>query len=212
MSPGGHGARAPLLWLLLPFMAGLVAGDLIDLPVRPLLAGALVPAAVALGLVWRGGARARWWWPPALGLTMVLAGAGYFHWRLNRPAEWEKLPPREARLTIRITQRFASVAGRPRVTGLGVITDAGPTTRQLVGQRIYFSLSLPARADGPLRSSEIAGLGVIELLPRHPAGESFTGYLASAGVNFKFTRGRLLGEVNPASRYQEFCHPRRRSG
>jgi competence protein ComEC len=49
-------------------------------------------------------------------------------------------------------------------------------------------------------------VGVIELLPRHPAGEGFAGYLASAGINFKFTRGRVLGEVKPPSPYQRFCH------
>jgi hypothetical protein len=87
MSSGGHGQRAPLLWLLLPFMAGLAAGDLIDLPVLPLLAGALVPAVAALVLAWRDGVGARWWWPPVLGLTVALAGAAYFHWRLDRPVE-----------------------------------------------------------------------------------------------------------------------------
>jgi competence protein ComEC len=206
MSSGGHGQRAPLLWLLLPFMAGLAAGDLVDFPVLPLLAGALVPAVAAVVLAWRGGASARWWWPPTLGLTVMLAGAAYFHWRLDRPAEWKDLPPREARLTIRVTQLFAPVAGRQRATGLAVIIDAGPPPRQLVGQRLYFSLNLPRNAAPPLRSSEIAGVGVIELLPRHPAGEGFAGYLASAGINFKFTRGRVLGEVKSPSRYQRFCH------
>jgi len=205
MSSGGHGQRAPLLWLLLPFMAGLAAGDLVDFPVLPLLAGALVPAVAAVVLAWRGGTSARWWWPPTLGLMVMLAGAAYFHWRLDRPAEWKDLPPREARLTIRVTQLFAPVAGRLRVTGLGVIAEAGPQPRQLVGQRLYFSLNAPPNAGPPLRSSEIAGVGVIELLPRHPAGEGFAGYLASAGINFKFTRGRVLGEVKPPSRYQRFC-------
>jgi competence protein ComEC len=87
-----------------------------------------------------------------------------------------------------------------------MITDAGPPPRQLVGQRLYFSLNLLQNAGPPLRSSEIAGVGVIELLPRHPAGDGFAGYLASAGINFKFTRGRVLGEVKPPSRYQRFCH------
>jgi competence protein ComEC len=206
MSSGGHGQRAPLLWLLLPFMAGLAAGDLMDLPALPLLVGALVPALAALLLAWRGGAGARWWWPPALGMTVALTGAAYFHWRLVRPAEWKDLPPREARLTIRVRQLFAPVAGRQRVTGLAVIIDAGPQPRQLAGQCIYFSLNLPQNANPPLRSSEILGVGVIELLPRHPAGEGFAGYLASAGINFKFTRGRVLAEVTPPSRYQRFCH------
>jgi competence protein ComEC len=87
-----------------------------------------------------------------------------------------------------------------------VVADAAAHLRGLINQRIYFSLSLPPGTPPPLRSSRIAALGVVELLPRQPAAGGFAGYLADAGVNFRFRRGRLLGEAAPPSRYQRFCH------
>lgn len=206
MNPGRPGHRAPLLWLLLPFLVGLAAGKLIDAPSAPLLAVAVLMVLAAI--VCSGSAHpvARRFWPFALGAAATLAGTAYYHLRLARLPEWSELPPREARLTLHIKQAFPPPAGGKRVSGLAVVTDAGTHLRDLVGQRLYFSFNLPGGAAPPLRSSEVAAIGVLELLPRHPAGGGFESYLVNAGLNFKFTRGRLLGEVTPPSRYQRFCH------
>jgi competence protein ComEC len=51
----------------------------------------------------------------------------------------------------------------------------------------------------------VSALGVIAPLPRDPPVTTFDGYLASAGVNFRLTRGRILGETRPATRYRQFC-------
>ena len=206
MNPGGFGHRAPLLWLLLPFMAGLTVGRLAGLPAPPLLGAAAAAALVALACCRREGAAARRIWPAAIGGTVALAAAAFFHLRLNRPTGWDGLPPREARLTLEVTQAFPPGARQDRASGFAVVTDAATHLRGLIGQRLFFSLALPPGADPPLRSARIAAIGVIELLPRRPAGNSFAAYLADAGVAFKFTRGRMLAEVAPPSRYQRFCH------
>jgi competence protein ComEC len=206
MNVGGFGHRAPLLWLLLPFMAGLTAGRLLDLPAPPLLGAATIALLIALVLSFRSSAGARGTWPLALGGAVALAAAAYFHLRLNRPPEWNDLPPREARLTLEVTQVFTSAHGRNRVNGLAVVADAAAHLRGLIRQRLYFSLTLPPGTDPPLRSAAVAAVGVIELLPRQPVTGGFDAYLADAGVNFRFSRGRMLGEVAPPSRYQRFCH------
>ncbi len=206
MSPGGFGHRAPLLWLLLPLMAGLTLGRLTDLPSLPLLEGAAVAILTALLLSFRTSTAARRAWPLALGAAMVMASAAYYRLRLNRPAEWTNLPPREARLTLQVTQAFSSSLGQNRASGLGTVTDAPAHLRGLVGQSLHFSLALPPDAVPPLRSARITAVGVIELLPRQPAAGSFAAYLADAGVNFKFSRGRVLFEAAPPSRYQRFCN------
>jgi competence protein ComEC len=206
MSVGGFGHRAPLLWLLLPFMAGLTAGRLIDLPAPPLPGAAAVALLGAWFLSAKSSAAARWAWPLALSGAVVLAAAAYFHLRLNRLREWKDLPPREARLTLRVTQVYSSAHGRSQANGLAVVTDAAAHLRGLVNQPLYFSLRLPPGTDPPLRSARIAAIGVVEPLSRQPGEGGFAAYLADAGVNFRFRRGRMLGEVAPPSRYQRFCH------
>ena len=204
MSPARHGDRAPLLWLLLPFMAGLAAGKVLGEPSRLwLIAAGLLVIAAAVGAWWRGTA-ARLLWAVALVAGVALAGLLYYHLRRGRLADWDALPPREARLTLRVTQLFAQ-ADPTRVNGLAAVTDAARHLHLLVGQPLYFSLSLGAGAAPPLRTSTIEVVGVLESLPAHPPAASFAGYLVNAGMNFKLTRARLLREVTPPSRYQRFC-------
>jgi len=204
MSAGRHGERAPLLWLLLPWMAGLAAGKLLAGASRLWLvaAGFLVLGAAACA--WRRSGVARRLWPAALGGAVALAGLLYYDLRRGRLADWDALPPREARLTLRLNQLFAA-SDPHRVSGLATVTAAERHLQMLVGQPLYFSLALPAGADPPLRSSAIEVLGVLESLPPHPPPASFADYLVNAGMNFKLTRARLLREVSPPSRYQRFC-------
>jgi competence protein ComEC len=205
MSLGRHGHRAPLLWLLLPLIAGLSAGKLLGGAPWPLLAGAGLLILGAIAGAWSTRVVPRRLWPPALSLAVALAGIGYFHLRLVRLADWDELPPREARLTLRVTQVFATPEGGGRVNGLAVVTDAGTHLRDLVGQKLYFSLFLPGGAAPPLRSERIEVIGVLEVLPRRPPSGGFAAYLVNAGMNFKLTRGRLLREAAPPSPYQRFC-------
>ena len=205
MNLGGFGHRAPLLWLLLPFMAGLAAGRLVDFPAPPLLGAAAVAILCAIVLSRRSSRLALQTWPLAFGAGVGLAAAAYIHIRLDRPAGWDGLPPREARLTLCVTHVFPSSAGRRQAKGFAVVADAAAHLHLLMSRRLYFSLNLPAGAAPPLPSATIAAVGVVEELPRNPPDGGFDAYLAGAGVNFKFTRGRLLHEVVPPSRYRRFC-------
>ena len=104
-----------------------------------------------------------------------------------------------------MTHVFPSSGGRRQAKGFAVVTDTAAHLRLLMNQRLYFSLYLPSGATPPLPSAAVAAVGVVEELPRNPPDSGFDAYLAGAGVNFKFTRGRLLGEVAPPSRYRRFC-------
>jgi hypothetical protein len=75
MSVSGFGHRAPLLWLLLPFMAGLTAGKLADPPAPLLLGAAAFASSTALFFCWRDDLVARWFWPLALSGAVALGGA-----------------------------------------------------------------------------------------------------------------------------------------
>lgn len=205
MSPGRHGHRAPLLWLLLPFMAGLTAGRTCDASPAFLLTLATLMMAAAIPLAWSKKPAARRAWPIFLALIVVLAGMAYFQLRLNRLSAWETLPPREARLRLKVERTFSPPPGGKRTSGFAMVTGADPHLHDLTSQRLYFSLNMPPGTPPPLRSSEIMAVGLLEPLTRHQRNEGFDAYLASGGITFKFTRGRWLGEVAPPSRYQRFC-------
>jgi competence protein ComEC len=195
------GHRAPLLWLVLPLLAGLATGKVTALaPVPWLLAGALLASLFAAFASWRSAP----WWGPALALAMFLAGhATYAITRARLPA-WESLPPREARLGLQIDRVFSPIDPR-RVTGLATVTRADDHLRDLVGQRLYFSLTLKKGESPPVRSAVVAALGVLATLPRDPPADSFDGYLAGAGMNFRLKRGQILAVERPASPYFQFC-------
>jgi competence protein ComEC len=196
------GHRAPLLWLLLPFLAGISLGRLVDATPAAawLLAGALAAALAAIFLA----KRSRGTWAAALGTAMLLSGTADYALHARRLPGWDALPPREARLRLRVERVFAAVNPK-RTSGLAVIVSADSPLEELAGQRVYFSLARPAGANVPVRSAVVSVAGLIQTVPRHPAADSFDDYLASTGLGFKFTRGRLLAGERPARAYYRFC-------
>jgi len=193
------GHRAPLLWLVLPFIAGLVLAKVTDsrLVLIPLLL-ALASGIMAV----RAARRSPGAWGPALGVTALLAGFASHPLHRVRLDVWDSLPPREARLTVRVDRVFAP-AQAGRAAGLATIVGTDSHLHELMGQRLYFSLQLPDSQAPPIRGAVLATVGVLVALPANPPLETFDGYLAGAGMTFRLTRGRVLGEVEPAPAHQQ---------
>ncbi len=195
------GHRAPLLWLAAPFAGGLALAH----------AGLALPTAVALTLAGLGlatatfvaGRRSGLW---AATLVLALLGAGEAYYQLRRPLlpAWQSLPPREARLTVRIDRTFAPT-DPGRASGLATVTGTEHHLRELTGQRLYFSVRLQPGEPRPLRTAELTVLGVLAALPAEPEPGSFDAYLDAAGINFRLTRGQVEATTRPATRHQRFC-------
>lgn len=195
------GHRAPLLWLVLPFIAGLATGKTFSLGYPSLLlTGAVVAALYAVFSSWHG------WrgWAPAIAMAMTLAGSASYALHRARLPAWEVLPPREAQLSLEVERVFASQDPR-RANGLARVVAADAHLSDLVGQRLYFSLQLRRGEARPIRSVRIAAVGVLVTLPRNPPADTFDGYLAGAGMNFRLTRGQAITELQPAHAYYRFC-------
>ncbi len=196
------GHRAPLLWLLLPFLVGVSLGRLVDAtPAAAWLLTVALAAALAATFLAK---RSPIGWAAALGPAMLLAGTANYALHARRLPTWDSLPPREARLRLRVERVFAAVNAK-RTSGLAVVVSADSPLEELAGRRIYFSLMQQPGADAPLRSAVVSAAGLLQAVPRHPAADSFDDYLANTGLGFKFTRGRLLAEEKPAGAYDRFC-------
>lgn len=195
------GHRAPLLWLVLPYTAGLAISKAAHgLPPLTCLAIGLAGLILAILVVDR---RPKLW-AAALCVAISAAGAASYTLHRARLPDWRALPSREAQLGLRVDYAFARVHEK-RTTGLATIVHADPHLADLMGQRIYFSLHDSATGEAAVRSAEIKAIGVLELLPENPPTNTFEGYLAAAGMNFSLTRGQLLGISKPPTRFRHFC-------
>jgi competence protein ComEC len=144
-------------------------------------------------------------WPPFLVAAVTLAGLASFALHRQPPTAWAGRPAREARLSLRIERVYPPATVRPAAAGLARITRADPHLRDLVGQRIYFSLAPRRGSPAPEPTETISALGLLARVPPHPPAGSFEAGLANQGLNFQLTRGRVLATERPASGYRRFC-------
>ncbi len=156
------GHRAPLLWIVIPMMAGLVLGSTTDvIPVS----GALGIAGAALVLA---GCSLRLERHHQLLGAVVAAGmcAGYISYHLNntRLPAWQTLPPREVRVGLEVTRIFPQPDAK-RVSGFGTVVITDPHLRELSGHALYFSLQLAPGEIAPLRSAQVSAIGVLIAVP-----------------------------------------------
>ncbi|MCS6243610.1 MAG: ComEC/Rec2 family competence protein [Opitutus sp.] len=190
-------------------MAGLVVGRQHGLPVPPLALAVAAVVSATLSL-----ARPRnvpWLWAPALVLAMTLSGAALYELNRARLPAWDALPVREVRVTLELDRVFPPHPHAKSVTGLAHLLATDAHLTELVGQTVYFSIALSPGETPPLRSSRVGVTGVLQTLPRLPANDTFDGYLANQGVNYKLTRARASGAVTPATAYSRFCDTTLRS-
>mgnify|MGYP000854430042 CR=1 FL=1 len=201
MSSRSLGHRAPLLWLVVPLMAGLSLGHAgLMLPVGWSLALAVAAVSVAWIFRERGGVR----WHGAIVFAMLCAGLASYALHRPRIAAWEQLPPREARLTIEIERVFAQKEEK-RASGIARIAKTATHLQETRGQRVYFSLHTRAGARDLVATSQHEVIGVLAGLPRVAEMGTFEQFLTDAGVNYRVTRGRFLEQTRAPTAYRQFC-------
>jgi len=191
------GHRAPLLWLALPFAAGLVAAKLSPAPwpVGPVLGVGLIAALVA----WR--AQSPRLWALAMVTSLVAGGAIYYDLRRLRLVDYESLPAREAQLTLHLERVFGSDEDPSRFSGIGRVVDAPSHLADLHGQRVQVSLRAYPPLTAPPRGAVVSVTGLLTPLPRRPPADGgFEAYLINQGINFRLTSAGLDAIVAPPGR------------
>lgn len=198
--------RAPLLWLLLPFGAGIAC---VNAPWAPSPAVAAILAVLGALVAWFASRRESWRaqvaWAAGLTIAGAAFGATWMHWRSPVPFEWT-MPPREVHVVLRVEQAFPPAPQRKTVNGIARILEADePSAAALVGQRVYFSairrISVPPAGSGEYRFTGVVGAAP----PADEDGRGFSTYLATLGVRVQITRGHLVRETRPPTRFRRFC-------
>lgn len=198
--------RAPLLWLLLPFGAGIACADAAWAPALKVTTGlAVLGTLVALIASRRESWRARVAWAAGLTIAGAAFGVAWMRWRSPEPFAWT-MPPREVHVVLRVEQAFPPAPQRKTVNGIARILEADqPAATPLVGQRVYFSairrISVPPTASGEYRFVGVADAAP----PADENGRGFSAYLATLGVRVQIIRGHLERETRPPTHFRRFC-------
>lgn len=206
MSSPAATLRAPLLWLVLPFMAGIAVAGRGDPGWTasgwvPAVAASSVLAGLAFSV--RPGRLAALATHAFLVLAAGLAGITALSQGTRLPPAWATTP-REAAVIVEVETVFASAPTRKTLSGLGRIVAAEAHLRDLAGQRVYFSVirkvSLP-----PVAGAQYAMRGVVQQRPPAREGRGFDAYLESAGIRLDLVRGQIERELTPPGRFRRFC-------
>ena len=199
--------RAPLLWLLVPFMSGLSAAKAWSLASEKLVpvAGVAVIASIAAGwLAGRSGRLNHLAWAACLGAAVSLGGFTLLHFREPGLHQWETAAPSEITVTLRVERVYPGASRSRSFSGIGTVVATGRGSPELAGRRLYFS-ALRKVSVTPLQSGSYRVRGVIESIPFRHASDSFDDYLANLGVRQKLSRARIMEELSPPGGFRRFC-------
>ncbi|MBA4136097.1 MAG: hypothetical protein C0518_02130 [Opitutus sp.] len=205
MSPSGS-PRAPLLWILLPFMAGLVvAGNFPDAAVAGPWHWGLATTGLGVGMA--AARREHGWTVHASGAAVVvlsgIAGLLWLPLRAPAGAGWPH-PPREVSVVLAVEQLFPPTPQRKTFSGLAHVVAGENAGRELIGQRVYFS-AIRRVSVSPEISGHYRYVGLVEELPRPTAAQGFERYLDGLGVRVRLQRGQVREQVRPATWFRQFC-------
>ncbi len=191
--------RAPVCYLLVGMISGLVAAKYWAAPIGWLLFGASV---------FGGGALALTKFPRIWAATFAFAGTltfwAYGMIRLPRPpSEFAlSMPPREAALKLEVQRVMHSNNEYGSVSGIARVIAAPKLSRLETNTPLYFRLKQDAR--NVQRGMEIAATGVLTPI-RQPIEDSFDSYLKSIGVHYRFERSITMQTIREAPPFERFC-------
>ncbi len=207
MLPRSLSHRAPLLGIVVAWGAGLALGHSIGSTTIPQAFLAAI-AVSALTLAWLARRRTPIWLI-SLFLAVAAAGALRIDQVRQRLPERDTLPPREARLQLRVERTFAPRDDAPaRTSGIARVLGTDAHLDELTGQKIYFATTWPEDIPPPVRGTEFTALGLLTTVPFKAEPNDFSGFLAGAGVNHSFRRARLEGPPDnngTSSAWGRFC-------
>lgn len=214
--------RAPLLWLLIPCILGILLqsflGNYIRIGDFLRIAFILFTTSFIIHLFWRKYTFIHKNFSLnliLLALGFIFLSAGYTQWRAPQLPSWPNAPARESTLTLKIDRLFTYQDPYHRQSGLGTIIDAPTHLKNLIGQHVSFFLkkSLTPNdqdllTEALLITSQIWQVrGILEVVKSN--NESFSKFLLQNHIYYRLSRGDFLELKEPATHWQIFCARKR---
>lgn len=167
----GHRNRAPLATLLVPWGSGLIASHLLPsetgLTSIPLTTALLLSAGAIAWCFWGKPAqllRLAWLFVFTLGAFL----GGWIHGSLHQPdslpVSWTGMPPRQARLIVKVNRiRFQPESGKAGSCAFsGTVVNAAPIMADRIGHELSAFLFKPADQSAMFIGSLVHGTGVLK--------------------------------------------------
>lgn len=206
MSASGSILRAPLLWLLLPFMTGIALADAFSVNARGVPAFALAAAGFGGLAAWLGprtSLLARIGWIACLGASGAMCG-----WECllaHSPEEAFVIAvPREVVVTLEIEHVFPAAPGKKSISGLARIITADCLVAGAIRHEVYFS-AIRKISLRPLESGRYRVRGVLQSRQTGDKSPGFERYLDSLGIQLTLTRAQIVREERAPGRFAQFC-------
>lgn len=196
--------RAPLLWLLMPYVGAIVLANTYRLEARGLQ---VLMGLAGLGLL---GVSLKFLNHKALWSGCFLTGAGILGFlyanrlmtpslpdtwvRTNRAGEW----------VLQVERSLGTHSSQGRSYGVARLKKVpGEHLQALLERKVYFSLR--SSPQGPLlKGEQIQVVGLLSYIER--GDNMFKGYLLSTGVDLEISRGKIVSVVREASSFNQWCY------
>ena len=199
--------RAPLLWVLLPWVAGLIAANvLMPYVLMPIFTCGLLFSIAGMWTMIRQ-RNTQWLWAVFfIGGVFCLSATRYLQVEGSHKttASLLKLPPRELVLDIHIERLFDQKNDSEKFSGLAHVRWTPDVRSDLKGKQIYFRLACRKKGSEPVEGDRMRVLGVLYPI-QNGAKNSFSQHLLAMGIQYEFRRGEILEKVLSASPFAHFC-------
>lgn len=202
--------RAPVIWVLLPLIAGYLIGKMPTGVSNPLLVIISIGFILLGGYAFWTGQNLNWVWKILGIFSIFIISWGYLLLHLPPSLNWEDKPEREAHLTLKVIRTFSLEDKYNRKAGYGKIVDAPKHLKMLIGQKIYYFISTSQEKPKTLVRSEIIEIrGLLAPIIKNTEN-GFEKYLFSQGIGFKLSRGQFLKTKTEAKGFYKFCETQNR--
>lgn len=193
-------SRAPIIWILLPLVAGYIGARLVKVPENLLLLGTLVVGGLGVYIWWKY--QNLWYWRALGVLSIFLISWSYMLTQHPLKSGWEDKPEREVYLSLKIIQPKSFEDNR--IVGYAEVIGAAKHLQDLVGQKIYYFLYGKNEPECLIRSAVIEVKGVLSVINSN-SGNNYDKYLCSQGIGFKLYKGQFIQLICKANPFYEFC-------
>ena len=195
--------RAPLLYLLLGLISGFVIASN-SAAISPISLAIIGVILALLSFFFRG---FNYIWSPIFLCACVCTFWSYANIRLSHSSSeiLHHLPPREAKISIKIERIFKSDHTYSSTSGVASVVRSPLFSRIAPNSLTYFSIQTANNLEIKIREGmQLEAIGVLSPI-KSESVESFNNYLLRNGVYYRFEKSVALRQIKAPPSFALFC-------